>query len=68
MADYHRGKGLSWVNCCECEREFLVSTAVASGHPDDPPSILCERCADEYGQAEMEENRRLAYYHARIAE
>ena len=68
MSDYDRGKGLSFVKCCECEKEFLVSDAVAVGHPNDPPSLLCERCASEFQQDEMEEMRRYAYYCARVSE
>ena len=40
MLDYNKGKGCHWVNCCVCDREFLVSDAVGVGHPDDAPSVL----------------------------
>ncbi len=66
--NYNRGNGLTFVDCCVCGCEFLVSDAVAVGHPDDPPTILCVRCASEECQAEMEEMRRYAFFCARTAE
>lgn len=60
--------GCHWVDCFVCEREFLVSDAVAVGHPDNPPAVLCVRCASMECQAEMEQMCREADYHARMAE
>ena len=54
--NFNRGQGCSWVICCECERTFLVADACDLGHPDDPPSVLCERCSAAYSQVEMEAN------------